>query len=782
MSPNMRLRLRIQRADLATVNTLWPVSETDQKLTIAKLLESIDRTFPLESDAHGLEEYVVEVAGFECLHYHEIGVACKDEDEVVVRPLTYAEVRSRTLMGRSQIDEAGRKLHDGVAFGRPLLTAPVRPVVRVRASKRKRDDGDDGEDERRVRFAGEGGRVEGEPLGGHATLLPIGDLEDEDDDEEDDGDFEDESDAVSTASSSSSASDSSEAASSRSSDRSSEDSSDDSSDSSSADSSSDDSSSDDSSSDESSHASAKRRPKTRVKLAEPKRHAEQSGRVQNVQTTKKDDTNTPLPGPLPHDGKPTTHSRNIRRRDSKKLAWLKSQNILPANADLKAFREWESTNAWPETAPPMTQRGESMDTSSVTLNGGEPKDKLESTLEADLAARRELLMQSIASGGIEIGANGKAVSDEDMDEGPEVQSNKLAAEKAALTEKLYQESIDSMAAQEAQQSAASNRRTLDVNSAERLLYGSLGVRTPKTQEQKDALQKKLAGTAASKKKSKRQPDRAAEEAEDAEEEVADWASAIDLRAVECVEEGVELCTPPFPFYKRWDPQYHGKKKNRNMSAYADPPRKRRRRNQGSAAAGTHYHEQYDKYNLDGAGDALDYDGDGADDSYWEEGALLDDQGEDDDYEDEDDLAAKQLLTEANASAPVDDFPPLPADPTTLPSIAAVDARPGDYVVYTEMALSPATQWQPQMLTRTVKLLEKDGEEGDGSWKTQAAIRDLPPKEYDEEGKRVYGKFEMAGLSDDEDGEGEGEGTDERVKVLGLGELGGLRLLMRGGGE
>jgi hypothetical protein len=34
---------------------------------------------------------------------------------------------------------------------------------------------------------------------------------------------------------------------------------------------------------------------------------------------------------------------------------------------------------------------------------------------------------------------------------------------------------------------------------------------------------------------------------------------IDLRAVECCDEGVDLSTPPFPFYHGWDPQYRKKK-------------------------------------------------------------------------------------------------------------------------------------------------------------------------------------------------------------------------------
>lgn len=41
-----------------------------------------------------------------------------------------------------------------------------------------------------------------------------------------------------------------------------------------------------------------------------------------------------------------------------------------------------------------------------------------------------------------------------------------------------------------------------------------------------------------------------------------WRERTDLRAVECCERGVQLSTPPFPFYQYWDEQYDTKKKRR----------------------------------------------------------------------------------------------------------------------------------------------------------------------------------------------------------------------------
>lgn len=747
----MRLRLRVQRNELPAVNTLWPLSDTQQKHTIAQLLEAINQTFPLETDKWGLEDYVVTVASYECLHYHEIGAVCKDEDEVVVRPLTYAEVRARTLMGRSQISGDGRKLEDGIAFGRPLLRAPVRPEVKIPARKRKRggEDEEDDEGDKRVRFLNNGEEdedTEAVPLPNRKTVVVVSgkddDSEEDEDDEEDDQDFELEDDASSSeAESESSAASSSSSGS---------DSSDSSESSDSSDSSSSSSSGSSSGGSRKANAKASRAKKTASSVKPISQTAPKLNTKTSPNTTKQTSSGAPQPGTIPHEGKRTTQERNARRRDSKKLTYLKENGILPPSADLMALRAWEKTSNWITGAPGSTKHTNATETSSSTMQGTEDPSE-----EVDLATQRQQLLASIASGGVEIGANGKAVREESGDEGPELHSNRLAAEQAALTERLYRENINSMTEDVSASPGAPNRRGLDMSSAERLLYGSLGVRAPKTQEQKDTLQKKLAGrqgTAATKSKSKAQAKQSEIAEVEAEEEDPDaWMQRIDLRAVECCEEGVELSTPPFPFYQRWDPQ-HRKKKNRNMAAYADAPRKRRRRNQGNMVG--EFVESYDKYNQDGSGDVLDYDGDGAGDEDWSQ----------------DDLAEQQLLNEVNADLPADDFPALPEDVSSLPALASEDAQSGDYVTYTELVCSPATSWQPLMLTRTVQLMEKDGD----NWKVKLAVRDLPPKEYDADGNRVYGKFEMEEMSDDEEDSEE----DERVKVMAFAELSDARLLER----
>jgi hypothetical protein len=54
-----------------------------------------------------------------------------------------AEERARTLTGRHQISNDGRRLVDGIPFGRPYLRNPSRPAVRIPPRKRQRTyDGD----------------------------------------------------------------------------------------------------------------------------------------------------------------------------------------------------------------------------------------------------------------------------------------------------------------------------------------------------------------------------------------------------------------------------------------------------------------------------------------------------------------------------------------------------------------------------------------------------------------------------------------------------------------
>jgi hypothetical protein len=80
----MRVRLSVQRNNLPATNVLWNIPDTNsaQAYTIARFLEDVNQVLPLEAEQWGLEDYTVEVGGFECLHFAPVVQALKDDDHV----------------------------------------------------------------------------------------------------------------------------------------------------------------------------------------------------------------------------------------------------------------------------------------------------------------------------------------------------------------------------------------------------------------------------------------------------------------------------------------------------------------------------------------------------------------------------------------------------------------------------------------------------------------------------------------------------------------------------
>ncbi|RYP74109.1 hypothetical protein DL771_003167 [Monosporascus sp. 5C6A] len=140
----IRLRVVVQRNGLPDVKFMLPLSFDDDP-TVAKLLEQVHSNyFPLESDQWGLEDYAVYRQGsdgsrFECLHFSAIRSLFRDDDRVLIRPLQTDDLRRRRISGRYQISSDGRRLVDGVPFGRPLLRAPpARPPIHIPPRKKRR--------------------------------------------------------------------------------------------------------------------------------------------------------------------------------------------------------------------------------------------------------------------------------------------------------------------------------------------------------------------------------------------------------------------------------------------------------------------------------------------------------------------------------------------------------------------------------------------------------------------------------------------------------------------
>ena len=82
----MRLQLNIQRHGLPPANVLWtvppPAVAAGAGTTISQFLEQVNDVVPLEADEWGLEDYAVEVKGFECFHFSELNQVLREDDEV----------------------------------------------------------------------------------------------------------------------------------------------------------------------------------------------------------------------------------------------------------------------------------------------------------------------------------------------------------------------------------------------------------------------------------------------------------------------------------------------------------------------------------------------------------------------------------------------------------------------------------------------------------------------------------------------------------------------------
>lgn len=300
-----------------------------------------------------------------------------------------AEVRARTLTGRHQISDDGRRLVDGIPFGRPYLRQPNRPAVRIPPRKRQRLDDADEEVEVAGLLAESG---EASPLQEGAIPLTVNhtaprstrrlgsrrasksvrfkspELDDDEDSDEDDEDFapdgaQDEEVSV-DADSDTTDTDSSDASDTSSSD-------------------SDDTSSDsDSDSDSDNESEASSPPEVMssrgVLQPTPKKTL---GSPQNV---------------APGQGRAATRARNGRRTKTNRLRFLKAAGKLPPDADLEAMAQYDATQnqePLPELDPEAElehEQSKSLDTSTGKRKRTAEEEVTEDTTE--LAQRKEELM------------------------------------------------------------------------------------------------------------------------------------------------------------------------------------------------------------------------------------------------------------------------------------------------------------------------------------------------------------------------------------------------------
>lgn len=306
-------------------------------------------------------------------------------------------------------------------------------------------------------------------------------------------------------------------------------------------------------------------------------------------------------------------------------------------------------------------------------------------------------------------------------------------------------------------SSQHRRSKLDLGGAKRMLFGSLGLRTPKTKEDESKTREQLMRDIRPFRVP--QANNVVRVAEDLAAIAADesWKSKISLKAVECCHKGIELSTPPFPFVQRWDPQqrsgynYGNSKKRKN---------KKRKRNNDNYYEETLYQESYNQSPAHDEHEALEGESNHPNanntlkdprEEHSSEGSLLDSQAVNEQLLRENgDVSAGTLV---GNDQPSTDLPSLPKDPTTCPPLTREVAKVGTVIAFKQLEMSAETNWQPNISDYRTAMVDEITENGD-LYMTPAK-RDRPNKqaEYDERnGERLYSKFEMPGFNNDDGNE------------------------------
>lgn len=308
------------------------------------------------------------------------------------------------------------------------------------------------------------------------------------------------------------------------------------------------------------------------------------------------------------------------------------------------------------------------------------------------------------------------------------------------------------------ESAAKNAKTperrskLDLASSRRMLFGSLGVRTPKTKGDETETREKLMKGFRLMKEPRSQGVAEANELLPVEgsEENESWADKIILKAVECCQEGIELNTPPFPFVQRWDPQQQGGYKGFGGGRYRKN-KKRKRNNSQFYAPDFSQEAEY--------GQLLEHDQppSGVEDLKGKDAAAsaedqpaTDDQGIDVHVVQSNSKSTKESDASAKDS-PVgtnsEDLPMLPEDMSTCVSLTVELSLPGAIIAFKQLDMSEKTKWQPKVSeyrTATVDHLMDNG-----MLRMTLAQRDRSQKQIQRSSERIYSKFEMPGLNEEE---------------------------------
>ena len=511
----------------------------------------------------------------------------------------------------------------------------------------------------------------------------------------------------------------------------------------------------------------------------------QRSKQQAVKSTKStDETTHEIPASVvaPGSGMQQTKNRNKRRRNATRRKMLQEKG-----------------------PPPNVKEGDHQ-ASTTTVNNKPSGAVHSSEVEEEIQKKRDSLLQAIDAAGIDVTASpdvpetqtyqpdeGSTLIGEarDLGESPEpdtdakqdadqrpqqvgadvVQipgSTEQANDRAEIPDSFQSNTISKEPTKEADASAASpesegnkveqllgrssHRPRLNKEGSNRMVFGSLGHRPPRSKEERAKLQAKLSQDRKPVKDLKSVPafDEPTLLHMDPDDE--SWKDKIDLQAFECCHEGVEYSAPPFPFVQRWDPQQrrdYGKAASRRKQ-------KKRKRNDNY-----YYDNQYDdSFNYEDGNKSPrrdDYNASTAEPQFGSHDFSPHPADmQQDTYEYHEDTFPQgetQGIEEGNQSAsPGDDLPPLPQNLNELPSLTELDCRPGAVIAFRRLEMTSESNWVPHVAKhRTARIQDF---QDDGTLHMVYARRDQrqSDREFDTQtGERIYNKFEMPGYDEEDDG-------------------------------
>ncbi|KAL4945937.1 hypothetical protein BDV06DRAFT_174337 [Aspergillus oleicola] len=394
----------------------------------------------------------------------------------------------------------------------------------------------------------------------------------------------------------------------------------------------------------------------------------------------------------PGAGSDRTRKSNQRTKMRRRLTKLKQLGLLEENADFDALREYDANN------------GASF--------FSESRASIRNREQEDFEAKRQQLLRSLESGGVDVSL---------LSEKENISPSSVKPELSQLHDDLDETQYETANEKTEATPELPKRRSLDVASTRRLLFGSLGVRTPRSKEEEEATRKKLAGEI--RESTAPKAEEPSVEHSESEPEV-DWREKLILGATECVFDDIELSTPPFPFEQRWDAEAGEiirRRSGRN---------KKRKRRQQLQVYDEEEADGYEEYNAD-EDVQLNYD-----DFEQTEMSI--------DNKDESDETTKTAVDTDN------DLPELPEDASGLPELTGFDLKPGLVLAFKQLDVSKATNWQPTVSEYRVAVVSDVFDDNILNIQLAKPYRKQPKNADAEEDPFQYSGFEMPGMDDDDE--------------------------------